>query len=336
MKPQQPSFTNKDRYRRCKSIDPGFHGRSAHLANFKNRRPRKNNFHFNNGSNKNDGNADFPNNFHFEPEISNFEEDVKRKRIEELEQQIYEAELSNEKAECDLKAEKMRANDAEKQIKELQSHIAQLIAIQKEKDGEFAEYKNVAEYYISKSDCEKEQAFQWAEKKEKELIDLQRSFEYLQQQFDEEKVQAVKDEEKKIETIKRTQAQCRRFLESLKIVEEKNEKLDLEIMECRKNLVNAEEKTTEIYQSIKRIASQWKDLKGKSKERALMKKLFKDLKKTKKSLKQLKNSLSPHLPDQSTSRISEIQNRQIHVERPTIKSSHPKFFGFPLTMKHTY
>uniref|UniRef100_A0A914PEB9 Uncharacterized protein n=1 Tax=Panagrolaimus davidi TaxID=227884 RepID=A0A914PEB9_9BILA len=331
MKPQQPSFTNKDRYRRCKSIDPGFQGRAAHWTNFKNRRPRKNNFHFNNGSNNN-GNADF----HFEPKISNFEEDVLRKRIEELEQQNYEAELSNEKAECDIRAEKMRTNAAEKQVQEFQSHIAQLIAIQKEKDAEFAEYKNVAEYYISKSDCEKEQAFQWAEKNEKELIDLQRSFEYLQQQLDEEKVQAVKDEEKKIETIKRTQAQCRRFSESLKIVEKKNEKLDSEVMKCRKNLVIVEEKTTEIYQSIKSISSKWKNLKGKSKERDLMKNLFKDLKKTKKSLKQLKNTLSTDSSDQSTSRFPEFHNRQIYFERQTIKSSHPNFSGFPLTMKHTY
>uniref|UniRef100_A0A914P7C5 Uncharacterized protein n=1 Tax=Panagrolaimus davidi TaxID=227884 RepID=A0A914P7C5_9BILA len=334
MKPQQPSFNNKDRYRRCKSIDPGFQGRSAQWANFKNRRPRKNNFHFNNGSNKNDGNADYPPNFHIAPEI--FEENVLKKRIEELEQQVFEAELSNEKAECDIRAEEMRANAAEKQVQEFQSHIAQLIAIQKQKDDEFAEYKNVAEHYISKSDYEKEQAFQWAEKKEKELMDLQRSFEYLQQQFDETKVQAVKDEEKKIETIKRTQAQCRRFSESLKIVETKNEKLDLEVMKCRKNLVNAEEKTTEIYESIKSIASKWKNLKGKRKERDLMKKLFKDMEKTKKSLEQLKNSLSSHSPYQSTSRTPEFHNRQTYVERQTVKSSRPNFFGFPLTMKRRY
>uniref|UniRef100_A0AC35G8H7 Uncharacterized protein n=1 Tax=Panagrolaimus sp. PS1159 TaxID=55785 RepID=A0AC35G8H7_9BILA len=333
MKPQQPSLTNKDRYRRCKSIDPGFHGRATQWANFKNKRPRKNNFHSNNGSNNN-GNAENPPNFHFE--ISNFEENVLKKRIEELEQQNYEAELSNEKAECDLRAEKMRADAAEKQVQEFQLHIAQLIAIQKEKDAEFAEYKNAAEFYITKSDCEKQQAFQWAKKNEKELMNLQRSLEYLQQKLDEEKVQAVKDEEKKIETIKRTQAQCRRFSESLKIVEKKNEKLDSEVMKCRKNLVNAEEKTTEIYQSIKMIASKWKNLKGKRKERDLMKKLFKDLEKTRKGLKQLQNSLTTDSPDQSTSRIPEFHNRQIYFERQTIKSSHPNFSGFPLTMNHRY
>uniref|UniRef100_A0A914Y8I9 Uncharacterized protein n=1 Tax=Panagrolaimus superbus TaxID=310955 RepID=A0A914Y8I9_9BILA len=179
------------------------------------------------------------------------DEEMLQKRIQELEKYKYKAKLSIEKAEREKRIEKKRADAAEKEVQELHFHIIELNALQKEKDVQFADYKNAAEYNISKSDYEKEYAYQWIDNTQNELIKFQTTVNYLQRELEEEREKAVKEEQNWEEEIKGSlQIQCQRLGESLKAVEEKNDKLDLEAMKCRKTVANVEEQLNEIYENI--------------------------------------------------------------------------------------
>uniref|UniRef100_A0AC34FQ15 Uncharacterized protein n=1 Tax=Panagrolaimus sp. ES5 TaxID=591445 RepID=A0AC34FQ15_9BILA len=219
--------------------------------------------------NENDEKYSLHEKFYPESHRSTLDEEIQQHRIQELEQYKYQAQIFLEKVESEKRIEKERADAAEKEVEELQNHIFHLNALEKEKDVEFDEYKNAAEYYISKCDNEKEQAIQWIENNQKELGKLQTTVNYLHRELEDEKYKAIKKEQKKQEEIKRSEVQRQRLVESLKNFEEKNDKLDLEAMKCRKNVANVEEQLN-------------------------------------RSLKQLKSSLSAQLPDQNPHRTIPI------------------------------